>query len=467
MEPAAENQQSAPEQSGGAPNAYLSEQMLLGLLLSDNDSWDKLEAQLTKEHFYHPAHQIIFDAILSLIAKDVTADELTVIEELELRGELEKIGGRDYIATLAASAVTGMDVNNYAAQVFDRALRRKLLAEINKIGKSVRGDAESIHKLLDQAEHSIFTLTDEALGTHNAQPIQHFLEDVIKQIDYRYRNQGELAGTSTGFTDLDRMTAGLQRADLVIIAGRPSMGKTSLALNIASQTSVMSSGNKKASLFFSMEMPSAMLTMRLITMLGSINMENLRSGELNDEDWLSIRQATDMLRHAPIYLDDSINLTPMEIRARVRRVMRSLPQATELGIIVVDYLQLMHLIQTNENRTTEMSEISRSLKGIAKEFNVPLIALSQLNRAVESRTNKRPVMADLRESGAIEQDADLILFIYRDEVYNESSEEKGIAEIIIGKQRNGPIGITRLAFNGRHTSFYNLEEAAEVVEYSD
>lgn len=210
-----------------------------------------------------------------------------------------------------------------------------------------------------------------------------------------------------------------------------------------------------------------MLTMRLISMLGGINMENLRSGELSDQDWLSIRQATDMLRQAPIYLDDSVNLTPMEIRARVRRVMRSLPQATELGVIVVDYLQLMHLIQTNENRTTEMSEISRSLKGVAKEFNIPLIALSQLNRAVESRTNKRPVMADLRESGAIEQDADLILFIYRDEVYNEESAEKGIAEVIIGKQRNGPTGITRLAFNGRHTSFYNLEEATEIVEYSE
>lgn len=466
MTTATEKQQDGLEQSG-APNAYLSEQMLLGLLLSDNDSWDKLDAQLTKEHFYHPEHQIIFDAILSLIAKNVPTDELILIEELELRGELAKIGGRDYIASLAASAVTGMDVNAYAAQVFDRALRRKLLAEIGKIGQSARGDTESMRALLDRAEHSIFSLTDEALGTHNAQPIQTFLDDVIKQIDYRYRNQGELAGTPTGFTDLDRMTAGLQRADLVIIAGRPSMGKTSLALNIASQTSVMSGATKKATLFFSMEMPSAMLTMRLISMLGGINMENLRSGELSDQDWLSIRQATDMLRQAPIYLDDSVNLTPMEIRARVRRVMRTLPQATELGVIVVDYLQLMHLIQTNENRTTEMSEISRSLKGVAKEFNIPLIALSQLNRAVESRTNKRPVMADLRESGAIEQDADLILFIYRDELYNEASEEKGIAEVIIGKQRNGPTGITRLAFNGRHTSFYNLEEATEIVEYSE
>ena len=460
----AEQRQPQQQPSGDGPNAVLSEQMVLGILISDDEGWDNLDTPLKKEYFYNPRHQIIFEAVVALIGKRVGTDEVTIIEELELRGDLEDAGGKDYIAELSAGAVMGMEINQYAAQVMDRFLRRRLISEIGKIGRSARSDSETGRSLLDKAEQQIFQLRDQETGLHYSHRISKYLEEALGQIEYRSKHPDELPGISTGFHLLDGLTDGLQAADLVIVAGRPSMGKTSLALSIAAHTSV-NVDNPKASIIFSMEMPAVMLTVRLISMLGNVELGKLRSGKVNDNDWNKIRQAADMLEDAPIYIDDSANMTPMEIRSRTRRVIRNLPGSIEPGIIMVDYLQLMYLSQTNENRTTEMSEISRSLKGVAKDFNLPLMALSQLNRGVENRQNRRPVMSDLRESGAIEQDADLILFIYRDEVYNENSEDRGIAEIIVGKQRNGPTGMARLTFNGKYTNFFNLE--TEKAEYSD
>jgi len=441
------------------PNAMMAEQIFLGMLMLENESWDNINHTLKPTDFYDARHRIIYEVIFHLVDKGTTIDAITVIEQLNLTRQLEEAGGQEYISELAETAVTGTDINTYGELIRDRALRRDLLSAAQKIVKTVHNKQTlDTNDLLDKAEGYIFHLTHDQNAIHEIHPVGSLIGSVLEKIDYFYRHNDELIGQTSGFDELDKQTAGLQPADFIVVAGRPSMGKTSFALNLAAAASVID--KNKATVFFSMEMEAEKILMRLVAMLGKAHFGNIRTGKLTERDWLKIRQGAAMLRDAPIYLDDSSSLTPMEIRARLRRVKRRLPQGVELGLVVVDYIQLMHLVQTNENRVTEISEISRSLKAIAKEFNVPLVALSQLNRALESRPNKRPMMADLRESGAIEQDADLLLFIYRDEVYDKESSDRGIAEIIIAKQRNGPTGTIRLAFDATRTCFANLEQTS-------
>lgn len=439
------------------PNAMAAEQIFLGMLMLESESWDNINHTLKPTDFYDARHRIIYEVIFHLVDKGTTIDAITVIEQLNLTRQLEEAGGQEYISELAETAVTGTDINTYGELIRDRALRRELLSAAQKIVKTVHSKQTlDTDDLLNKAESYIYRLTDDQDTIGNIQRVGSLIGSVLEKIDYFSRHSDELIGQTSGFDELDKQTAGLQPADLIVVAGRPSMGKTSFALNLAAAASVID--KHKATVFFSMEMEAEKILMRLVSMLGKAHLSKVRTGQLNNRDWLKIRQGAAMLRDAPIYLDDSSSLTPMEIRARLRRVKRRLPQGVELGLVVVDYIQLMHLFQTRENRVTEISEISRSLKAIAKEFNVPLVALSQLNRALESRPNKRPLMADLRESGAIEQDADLLLFIYRDEAYDKGSVDAGIAEINIAKQRNGPTGTIRLAFDATRSCFANLEQ---------
>ena len=330
---------------------------------------------------------------------------------------------------------------------------RRLIEVVNDIGdKAYQPEGRSAVELLDYAERGVFAITESGSRRGGFRPLKTLLTAAVDRIDTLFRSNSTITGVATGFTDLDNMTSGLQPGDLVIVAGRPSMGKTAFALNIAENAAV---GLKLPVAIFSLEMPGEQLAMRLMSSLGRINAHRLRTGKLEDEDWPRLTSAVGMLAEASVYIDDTPALTPMELRARSRRLMRE----HGLGLIVVDYLQLMQASESTENRATEISGITRSLKGLAKELNVPLVALSQLNRSLEQRPNKRPVMSDLRESGAIEQDADVIFFIYRDEVYNEESEDKGTAEIIIGKQRNGPIGKARLTYLGEYTRFENHADA--------
>ena len=440
------------------PHAAAAEQLFLGMLMIESENWDGINVSLNKQDFYDARHKCIYETIYHLIEKSTTIDAITVIEELTLTQSLEEAGGREYISELAENSVTGTDINTYAELIRDRALRRRLLVAAQHITKAVHSkNSMEIGDLLDEAESSIFKLTDQEGTIRDIQMAGSLVDPVMKRIDYLSRHSG-LVGLTSGFNELDKETTGLQPSDLIIVAGRPSMGKTSFALNLAAAASIiMEPTKRKATVLFSMEMEVEKIVLRLISMLGKAHSSHMRSGKLTDKDWRKIRQGAAMLKNAPVYIDDSTTLTPMEVRARLRRIKRMLPKETELGLVIVDYIQLMHLPHTRENRTTEISEISRSLKAIAKEFSVPLVGVSQLNRALESRTNKRPMMADLRESGAIEQDADLLLFIYRDEIYDKESPHPGVAEIIIAKQRNGPTGTIRLAYDETHTCFADLE----------
>lgn len=440
-----------------SPNAELAEQMMLGMLMLGHDIWDRMDFQLEANDFFNPKHRHIYEIAKQLYDKNKTVDPITVIEELGLAGELDKAGGKEYISELTAGATWGEDINDYASLVYDRSLRRRFISLTKRMAAGAESAKhDSIQKVLQEAEQDIFNLGDKSESTNNRiQKVGDTINDVISRIDFYNKNPGQLTGQGTGFSMLDDKTSGLQDSDFIVLAGRPSMGKTSFALNIAASVAV---SDNKAALIFSLEMPTSMLVMRLISILGSVNLAKVRSGKLSQSDWLNIRQAGEMLSDTQIYIDDSSDLTPTTIRSRIRRVKRMLGEDIELGLVVVDYIQLMQLVHTNENRVNEIAEISRSLKNIAKEFDLPVLALSQLNRGVESRDNKRPNMSDLRDSGAIEQDADLILFIYRDEVYNKDKvEAKGLAEIIIGKHRNGPTGTIRLAFQAENASFANLD----------
>ena len=448
------------------PSAENAEQLMLGILLLDSEPWDRLSRQLKPTAFYSTQHQLIYEAAQELHNKNISIDPIKVIEALKLKGKLEEVGGKEYITKLAANATAGEDINGYAEIVNDRALRRSFIQLSRKLSANAEtARYENIQEVLQEAEEEIFALADanqESLSQISL--VGGMVKSVLEEIDYYYKNPGHITGESTGFSLLDDKTSGLQKSDFVVLAGRPSMGKTSLALNIAASVAM---SPEKAVLIFSMEMPTNMLVMRFISIMGSVNLGKVRAGKLNDKDWSGIRQAATMLGSSQIYIDDSLNLTPATIRSRIRRVKRMLPPGVELSLVVVDYIQLMRLVHTNENRVNELAEISRALKGTAKEFNLPVLALSQLNRGVENRENKRPVMADLRDSGAIEQDADVIFFIYRDEVYRKDNQDnKGIAEIIIGKQRNGPTGTVSLAFQAENASFANLDpNVYENIDY--
>jgi len=432
------------------PHSVEAEQSLLGGLMLDSDRWDAIVDIVAAEDFYRKEHRLVFGAVASLVGDGQPADAVTVSEWLEKHGELAAAGGAPYLHGLVRDTPGAANLPAYARIVRERGIVRRLIGASQRIADAAyRPEGRGPAELLDYAEKTIFDLAREGPGrAEGFRPIREMLGGVLDHIDVMAQSDNPLTGVSTGYSDLDEWTSGLQRSDLVVIAGRPSMGKTSLAMNIAENAAV---GQKLPVAIFSMEMPGNQLTLRLLASLGRINAKRLRNGRLDDPDWPRLTSAVTLLEEAPIFIDDSAALTPMELRTRARRLARE----HGLGMIIVDYLQLMQSGDSNENRATEISAITRSLKSLAKELNVPLIALSQLNRSLEQRPNKRPVMSDLRESGAIEQDADVIFFIYRDEVYNEDSAEKGTAEIIIGKQRNGPTGTVRMTFLGEFTRFEN------------
>jgi replicative DNA helicase len=435
------------------PHSIEAEQSVLGGLLLDNAAWDRIADFIRAEDFYRYDHRIIFQHLVKLINSAHPADVITVFEALSSTGKAEEVGGLAYLNALAQNTPSAANIRRYAEIVRDRGILRKLITVSDEISsQAFSPQGKEVKEMLDEAESKIFAIAEEgSRGAQGFQAIQPLLTQVVERIDELYSrdSQSEITGVPTGFIDLDRMTSGLQPGDLVIVAGRPSMGKTAFSINIGENVAI-DSGLPVA--VFSMEMGGAQLAMRMLGSVGKLDQHRLRTGRLNDEDWPRLTHAIQKMNNAQLFIDETPALSSIELRARSRRLSR---QCGKLGLIIVDYLQLMAANRAGENRATEISEISRGLKGLAKELNCPVIALSQLNRSLEQRPNKRPVMSDLRESGAIEQDADVILFIYRDEVYNPDSPDKGTAEIIIGKQRNGPIGAVRLTFLGQYTKFDN------------
>ena len=438
------------------PNSVEAEQSVLGGLLLENEALDKIADVLNQADFYRYDHRLIYTHIARLIEQNRPADIVTVAESLENSAELSSVGGIAYLGALAQNTPTAANIRRYAEIVRERSIMRKLVEVGSGIAESAYNpQGREAQQLLDEAEAKIFQIAESGnRGSQGFVNIQTLLPQVADRIDFLYQreNQGSVTGIPTGFDDLDERTSGFQPGDLIIVAGRPSMGKTAFSLNIAENVAL---DTKKAVAVFSMEMGATQLATRMIGSVGRLDQHRMRNGNLEDEDWVRLTTALGKLNDAPIFIDEGAGLSSFDVRARARRLHR---QTGGLGLIVVDYLQLMSGTsgRASENRATEISEISRSLKSLAKELDVPVVALSQLNRSVEQRPDKRPVMSDLRESGAIEQDADLILFIYRDEVYNPDSEDKGTAEIIIAKQRNGPIGRVRLTFLGQHTRFENF-----------
>jgi replicative DNA helicase len=436
------------------PHSVEAEQSVLGGLLLENEALDKVADLIAASDFYRHDHRVIYEHISRLIELNKPADIVTVAESLDSTAELNSVGGIAYLGALAQNTPSAANIRRYAEIVRERAVMRNLV----EIGSSIAESAfnpqgKDAAQLLDEAEARIFALAEG--GKRSSEgfiDIKTLLPQVADRIDQLFQRDStsDVTGISTGFADLDSMTSGMQPGDLVIVAGRPSMGKTAFSLNIAENVALDSTLPVAV---FSMEMGAAQLAMRMIGSVGRLDQHRMRTGRLEDEDWVRLTTALGKLNDAPIYIDESAGLNALEVRARARRLHR---QHGKLGLIVIDYLQLMSANRPGENRATEISEISRALKALAKELDVPVIALSQLNRGLEQRPNKRPVMSDLRESGAIEQDADVILFIYRDQVYNPDSPDKGTAEIIIGKQRNGPIGTVRLTFLGEHTRFENF-----------
>lgn len=433
------------------PHSIDAEQSVLGGLMLDNEAWDLVADRVAEDDFYRQGHRLIFSAIRSLQDRAEPCDVITLSESLQARGVIEEAGGLSYLGELAQGTPSSVNIAAYADIVRERSVTRQLTQVGARIAEAgFNSEGRPIAELLDFAEQQVFDIAEQgAKGKKGFVHIDQVLPEVIEQLDELFNSDGQLTGLSSGFSDLDDKTAGLQNGDLIILAARPSMGKTALAMNLAENVAIR---ERVPVAIFSMEMPAKQLANRLLASLGRVDTKRLRTGDLAEDDWPRITSAVTLLSEAPIFIDDTPALSPMELRARVRRLKRQ----HGLGLIVVDYLQLMQGSSKSENRTAEISEISRTLKSLAKEMDVPVVALSQLNRALEQRPDKRPKMADLRESGAIEQDADLILFIYRDEVYNEDSDAAGTAEIIIAKQRNGPIGTLRLAFVGQFTRFEDL-----------
>lgn len=436
------------------PHSVEAEQSVLGGLMLENTALDRVSDIINEQDFYRSDHKSIWRQIINLVNANKPADVITVAEALDSYHQLEDIGGLSYLATLAQNTPSAANIRHYAEIVRERAVLRHLAevgAEISESAYNPEG--RSAGEILDAAEAKVFQIKEAGAKTSQGwQPLQPLLVQVVNRIDELYSrdNPSDVTGVPTGFADLDSKTSGLQPGDLIIVAGRPSMGKTAFSLNIAENVALDSSLPVAV---FSMEMGAAQLVMRMLGSIGRLDQHKLRTGKIAEDDWHKLTSALGRLNEAPVFIDETPGLTAMEVRARARRLARQ--NDGKLGLIVIDYLQLMSGNGLGENRATEISEISRSLKSLAKELHVPLIALSQLNRSLEQRPNKRPVMSDLRESGAIEQDADVILFIYRDEVYNPDSPDKGSAEIIIGKQRNGPIGMVRMTFLGEYTKFEN------------
>lgn len=434
------------------PHSIQAEQSVLGGLLLDNQTWDSVADKVTENDFYRRDHRLIFRSIAQLAEKQDPFDVVTLSEVLETTGELQDVGGLAYLSMLARDTPSAANIVAYANIVRDRSVLRQLIHVGTEISDSAfTTEGRETADLLENAERRVFEIAEQRQrGQGGFNSIKSLLAKAVDKIETLYELDGDITGASTGFTDLDEKTSGLQPADLIIVAGRPSMGKTTIAMNMAENVA-LKSGMPVA--VFSMEMPGEALAMRMMSSLGRIDQHKVRTGKLDDDDWPRLTSAINLLAETKMFIDDTPALTPTEVRSRARRLTR---EHGQLGLIVLDYLQLMQSPSSGDNRVQQISDISRGLKALAKELNVPVIALSQLNRNLEQRPNKRPVMSDLRESGAIEQDADLIIFVYRDEVYHEDSPDKGVAEVIIGKQRNGPLGTVRLTFLGQYTRFENF-----------
>ena len=435
------------------PHSLEAEQSVLGGLMLDNERWDNVSERVVAEDFYSRPHRLIFSEMQRLLEASQPIDLITLSDSLEQRGELDMVGGFAYLAELSKNTPSAANINAYADIVRERAVVREMIAVANQIADAgYDPQGRSSEDLLDFAESNVFKIAEQrANKDEGPKNIEQILEATVSRIESLYQKPHDgVTGVDTGYQDLNKKTAGLQGSDLIIVAARPSMGKTTFAMNLCENAAML---NEKPVLIFSLEMPSEQIMMRMLASLSRVDQTRIRTGQLDDEDWARISGTMGiLLEKKNIYIDDSSGLTPTEVRSRARRIFR---ENNGLSMIMIDYLQLMRVPSLSDNRTLEIAEISRSLKALAKELNVPVVALSQLNRSLEQRADKRPVNSDLRESGSIEQDADLIMFIYRDEVYHENSDLKGIAEIIIGKQRNGPIGTVRLTFNGQWSRFDN------------
>ena len=428
------------------PNSIEAEIAVLGGLILDNESWEKIADILQVNNFYNEQHRKIYSCIVGLVGDNTPFDVVTINEKVNTS---EDKSFSTYLSEIINQTPSAANIKAYANIVREQSILRQLISVSNNLIEKSRDGGIDSKSLLDEAERTIFNISEESQKTNSGfQDINKLVQESLKEIEKRAENGDAVTGVATGFTDFDNKTTGLQGGDLIIVAGRPSMGKTSFAMNLAEYASLK---NDAVTAIFSMEMSGTQLSTRLISSMGRINQQKIRTGKLTDDDWPRLTNAIALLSKANIFIDDTPALTPTDIRARARRLKRE----KGLDLIVIDYMQLMQLYNNSENRATELSEISRSLKALARELDVPVVALSQLNRSLENRTDKRPIMSDLRESGAIEQDADLIAFIYRDEVYNEDSPDKGKAEILVRKQRNGPIFTTTLTFLGECTRFEN------------
>jgi len=433
------------------PHSIEAEQSVLGGLLLENRAWDKIADVVMEEDFYRHDHRLIFRSIAVLAERDKPLDIITLSEWLKDRDELENAGGLAYLGALAKDTPSAANIKAYADIVREKSVLRQLISISSEISEDAFNSGDRPSKdLLDEAEKKVFEIAEQGNRQQDFQNIKNLLKQTLAHIDELSKSDETITGASTGYTDLDEMTSGLQKGDLVIVAGRPSMGKTTFSMNLAEFIAI---NDKKPIAIFSMEMPAEQLVLRMFASMGRVPLNDIRTGKIREEDWPRIGMAVKTFGETQIFIDDTAAMSPTEIRAKARRLAR---EHGQLGVIVIDYIQLMQSGSKSDNRAAEISEISRSLKALAKELEVPVIALSQLNRSLEQRPNKRPIMSDLRESGAIEQDADVIMFIYRDEVYNEDTEDKGMAEVIIGKQRNGAIGKVRLTFTGKYTRFDNF-----------
>ena len=444
------------------PHSIEAEQSVIGSMLIAPDSWDKVAEIVIESDFYNRSHQVIYQSILKLLANNQPVDVITTSEHLEQHDMLDEAGGFAYLAELAKNTPSAANVVSYAKIIKERAIVRELIGvahEIAEVGYNPEGRDSA--DVLDMAESRVFEIAEKRTGENEGpRNVESVLGKTIDRLEQLVKNNKAVTGVSTGFVDLDKKTSGMQRSDLIIVAARPSMGKTTFAMNLAENAMML---EEKPVLVFSLEMPSEQLMMRMLASLSRVDQTKIRTAQLDDDDWARISNTMAMLKDKDnLFIDDSSGLTPMDVRSRARKLARD---KGGISMIMIDYLQLMRVPSLSDNRTLEIAEISRSLKALAKELEVPVIALSQLNRSLEQRADKRPINSDLRESGSIEQDADLIMFIYRDEVYNENSEDKGVSEIIIGKQRNGPIGTSRLAFQGQFSRFDNYTGPERDDEY--
>ena len=445
------------------PHSIEAEQSVLGGLMLDNQAFDRVAELVVSQDFYTRTHKLIFEAMTALAEIGDPIDLITISESLEKNNKLAGIGSFAYLAEIAKNTPSAANIDAYANIVRERAVVREMIGVANEIAEAgFNTEGRTSHDLLDFAESKVFKIAEQRTkSTEGPQSIHNILEKTVDKIEELYQSpQDGVTGVSTGYADLDKMTTGLQPSDLIIVAARPSMGKTTFAMNLAEHAAMT---QDKPVLIYSLEMPSEQIMMRMLASLGRINQTKVRTGQLDDDDWARLSSTMGLLMEkGKMYVDDASGLTPTDVRSRARRIARD---HGGISMIMVDYLQLMRVPSLADNRTLEIAEISRSLKSLAKELKCPVVALSQLNRTLEQRADKRPINSDLRESGSIEQDADLIMFIYRDEVYNEDSTDKGIAEIIIGKQRNGPIGKVRLTFQGQFSRFDNYAGPAVDDDY--